>query len=420
MVGQTDVAGLTISWYLPSLQLSDSSAGLGRGGARRGSALALNPHFPFAREVCALAKRIAIAYGISIESDLTSDEIHLMQPAKRVDLDRLFGFPVRTKTLLALHCLGGNVGTTILYRSVPGVSAASVKAVVAKLRRLGILSIQDGTVGVAVTPWRRELLSLLSAFGKYDKAFRNGVRTLAKERVKRAKRQFRYGLFGKEATQRVLCALAVHGPMSRSTLEARAHIFGDHRIFGRLKKMGLLIHKTTRHQTTVAFNASHPMFEPLRAYLLDLCGVAAEDASSVELRQVIPNASIDMLFATPLQLDVLVILYLAGEDGIDGADLSRLLPHHTVRNMVDKMWDFCAWGIAVEDPIDFGMIRYRLDRKFKHYIALKRLLEAVVAMYPSYRRVYKYRERLWPEPRATRERNRLARDESRNNQSALT
>jgi hypothetical protein len=63
------------------------------------------------------------------------------------------------------------------------------------------------------------------------------------------------------------------------------------------------------------------------------------------------------LFGTQLQLNVLIMLYLSGGDGVDGADLRRLLCQHDQRNMREKLWDFCAWDIAIEDQMDYGMIR---------------------------------------------------------------
>jgi hypothetical protein len=103
---------------------------------------------------------------------------------------------------------------------------------------------------------------------------------------------------------------------------------------------------------------------------------------------------------------VLIMLCMSGGNGLDDADLRRLLPQHDQRNMREKLWDFCAWGIAIEDQMDYGMIRYRLNPQLPYYKPLTTLLEAVVSMYPGYRRAYALRERLWPERRATRERNR--------------
>jgi hypothetical protein len=405
---RTDVAGLTASWYLPSLRKANGNVRLGKGGARRGCALALNPAFPLSREVRALADSIAKAYGIVVESDLTAEEAKLIRPNDRIDIYRLCGSPVRTKALFALHCLRRPVGTTVLYRSVPGESANSVKKVITTLKQLGIVAIEDGIVEFAETPWRKEFRALLRAFARHDPAFRDGVRALAKERTARAERQYRYGLFGKDATERVLRALALHGSMSRDELEARAQIFGDHRILGRLKKMGLLIHRTVKHRTMIALNASHPVFETLRAYLLESGAIAPENAATVALREPSASFSVKTLFATQLRLEVLVMVHLSDHEGIDGADLKRLLPQHTARDMVDKLWDFCALGLVVENPMDFGMIRYRLDPKFKHYRALTSLLDAIVKMHPQYRRVYAHREDIWPAYRATRERNRKA------------
>jgi|SRR5580692_41416 hypothetical protein len=113
------------------------------------------------------------------------------------------------------------------------------------------------------------------------------------------------------------------------------------------------------------------------------------------------------------QLDVLVMVYLSGNDGIDGADLRRLLPQHNPRNMRDKLWDFCAWEIAIEDEMEFGMIRYRLNAEFPQCEALTALLDAVMEMCPNYQRAYALWEDLWPERRATRERNRYARPKRR-------
>lgn len=101
------------------------------------------------------------------------------------------------------------------------------------------------------------------------------------------------------------------------------------------------------------------------------------------------------------------MLNLANKDGIDGSDLKRLLPQHTVRNLVDKVWDLCRLGILIEDPMDFGMIRYRLDPNYPQHSTLKKLLAAIVRMHPVFAKAYAMRARLWPEYRATRELNRV-------------
>ncbi len=82
-----------------------------------------------------------------------------------------------------------------------------------------------------------------------------------------------------------------------------------------------------------------------------------------------------------------------------------------MRNLIDKAWDFCALGIATEEPMDSGMIRYRFNTDYECYRELTDLLQAVSRMHPEYPRAYRMREALWPERRATRERNRRRRHE---------
>ncbi|MGA8576050.1 MAG: hypothetical protein WB609_10295 [Candidatus Cybelea sp.] len=158
----------------------------------------------------------------------------------------------------------------------------------------------------------------------------------------------------------------------------------------------------------VALNPAHPIYSPLCDYL------KAKHKLKMADTQPAPGVgsmrlSADTLFGTALRMNVLAMLYLAGDEGIDGADLTRLLPQHDRGAMLQKIWDFCGLGIVVENAMSFGVIRYSLDPAFDCHEQLRALLAAVVKIYPNYKRTYEHREVLWPQNRATRERNRGAR-----------
>jgi hypothetical protein len=408
-VEKLDAAGLTTSWQLPNLKVG-TGIKIGKGRARRGMCAALNPAFPLGPQVQKLAQRIAEAYEMAIDSDVSSEEAALLPHDEQTDVYRLCGSAIKTKTLLALELLRGRTRTHTLYHSVPDESIDCVKGIVRSLMRLGIVTIGDGDVRFADTPWRRELRALLRALLAYDPAFAEASRLKLAQKRRLTKGYHRHGLFGKNAAQRYLCELAVHGPLSRSKIAGRAKLSGDWQLIERFTKMGILTRTGASRGSKYALNAAHPLYKPLRRYLLQLQGLPVTLTSQEEVATPGPSFSVDTLFGTQLQLDVLVMVYLSGSEGIDGADLRRLLPQHNQRNMRDKLWDFCAWEIAIEDEMDFGMIRYRLNAEFPQYEALTALLDAVGEMYPNYQRAYALREELWPERRATRERNRDARN----------
>lgn len=405
-----DAAGLTTSWQLPNLK-PGKGVTIGKGRARRGICVAINPAFPLANDVQRLARRIAETYDIAIADDLHPGEAEPVPAHEPIDMYRLCGSAVKTKTLLTLECLRGRTRSHTLFHGVPDEPLSGVKGMVRSLVALGIVTNVDGEVRFAATPWRNELRKLLRAFLDREPAFGVVVRKQAAQKKQRTKGYQRYGLFGKNAALRLLCNLAASGPLARSKLEARASLGTSWHLYERFANMGILTRAGSQRRSRYALNAAHPLYTPLVRYFLELQGLE-KPAATDEVRTPNPSFSAERLFGTQLQLDVLVMLYLADDDGIDGADLRRLLPQHNQRNMREKLWDFCAWDVAVEDEMDFGMIRYRLNKAFPQYRALTAILAAVVKMYPNYQRAYALREYLWPEYRASREQNRSKRPQS--------
>jgi hypothetical protein len=403
-VRKLDAAGLIVEWQLPNIK-PGPAVKIGKGRARRGIALALNSAFPLAKEVRKLAKAVANEFELSIQCDMSPAERALAPAVATFDMDRLCGSPVSTRTLMTLACFRGAVPTSIVYRCVPGHSAGAAKSVAERLERLGILAVSDGKLSFADAPWMPAFRALLRAAVNSKPGFSAEVKQLSQQKAERAKTQARFHLFGKSATERALCALARCGIMTRTELNAQAHLFADHSIFIRLRRMGLIVHLTLNHRTQISLNAAHPAFEALRNFLLRIQGVDSRNPDRRYLERH-SNFSAEQLFGTKLRLSVLIMLHLSGDDGIDGSDLKRLLPQHTVRNLVDNAWSFCALDIAIEKPMDFGMIRYRLNPEYPHYESLEALLSALVIMYPQYERIFALRSRLWPPRRATREKNR--------------
>lgn len=92
-------------------------------------------------------------------------------------------------------------------------------------------------------------------------------------------------------------------------------------------KMGLILHTVEKRRSSISFNSAHPIFRSLRAYLVRLQGVGS-DRAPIHSKERMATYSVDALFGTKLRLGVLVMLYLAGDEGIDGTDMARLLPQH--------------------------------------------------------------------------------------------
>jgi hypothetical protein len=313
---------------------------------------------------------------------------------------------VKTKTLLTLECLRGSARSHTLYHCVPDEPLSGVKGMVRSLVALGIVTNVDGAVAFAATPWRSDLRRLLRAFLQHDPQFVAAVQREQRQKKERTAGYQRYGLFGKPATARLLSTLSAYGPLTRSKLEARAGLGTDWQLLERLTAMGIVTRTGKQRLSRYALNAAHPLYAPLRRYFLALQGLTLRSAPRETVATRLPKYSAETLFGTQLQLDVLVMLYLSGDDGIDGSDLHRLLPQHNATNMRHKVWDFIRWGLAIEDDPDYGVIRYRLNKEFPHLTTLRKLLDGVLAMYPHYQKAHALRESLWPKFRAARERNR--------------
>jgi len=402
---KNDAAGVTTDWQLPNLK-PGKGLQIGKGRARRGICVALNPAFPFVAEVRKLATSIAKTYDVTIDGDLHPHKLADLPSNPDVDIYRLCGSAVKTKTLLTLECLRGSARSHTLYHCVPDKPLSGVKGMVRSLVALGIVTNVDGTVAFAATPWRSDLRRLLRAFLAHEPQFVAAVRREQRQKNERTRGYQRYGLFGKNAAVRLLSTLSAHGPLTRSKLEARAGLGTDWQLLERLAGMGIVTRTGKQRLSRYALNAAHPLYAPLRRYFLALQGLTLRSAPRETVATRLPKYSAETLFGTQLQLDVLVMLYLSGDDGIDGSDLRRLLPQHNTTNMRHKLWDFIRWGLAIEDDPDYGVIRYRLNREFPNLEPLTKLLDAVLAMYPHYERAYGLRETLWPVNRATRERNR--------------
>ncbi len=340
-VAKRDVAGLMTSWRLPYLQVKRAS-GVGRGKAQRGYALALNPAFPLALPVRCLIRRIAKVYALAVDGDISPSEAALIASNERVEVYRLFGSRVRTKMLIALYCLQGRARSSTLYHAVPNESPFSVKGVVAACIRSGILVKSNGEVRFADTTWSKELRALLRAFVKYDPSLTATVHASAKVQAERVSRHHEYGLFGKRGTERVLNALAALGPQSLSRLHAHAQAARVELIVERFRRMGLVTRSSVESGRRIALNAAHPIYEPLRTYLIERQGLSVADIPNRGLLKEHSKFSVNKLFATTPRLNVLIMLHLAGDEGIDGADLLRLLPQHNRPAMLQKVWDFCS------------------------------------------------------------------------------
>lgn len=272
----------------------------------------------------------------------------------------------------------------------------------------GILESERGEIRLSSTPWTKELRALLSAFVGQQPQFKDTVRTMARLKRDRTAGRNQYGLFGKGGAERVLCALVSHGRQTLTALFERSRADRGELVIRRLEKIGLLTVQRDTRNTYVSLHRAHPIYKPLANLLKAKHGLKLARTTNTSNAAAV-KFSADSLFFTSLRMDVLAMLYLAGDEGIYGADLKRLRPHHDRGAMLQKIWDFCGLGFVVEDAMDFGVVRYRLNLQCIGYRQFCALMAAVVEMYPHYERTYAHREVLWPSHRATRERNRQVR-----------
>jgi hypothetical protein len=387
----TDAAGLTTSWRLPNRRGS------------RGFAVALNPSFPLVQEAHALLCQMAKTYRIRILSDATDAERELVQSRTTYNLDLMFGSRVRTKTLAALECLNGRARWSELVYSVPDVHPGSVKRVLNDCVRNGILAKVKSGIAFANVPWRPELRSLLRAYARTNTGFLDCVKDLAKSKKHRTSSHRTYALFGKPASERLLSALAQKGPMTPGRLIQQTQIHLNAYSIRKFVGMGIIARESSMKGGRLALNAKHPIFAPLRDYLLLATGLDPRAVLAETFAGPGPF-SVKELFGTELRLDVLMMIFLAEDEGMNGLDLLRLLPQHDRRTMMQKIWQFTEKGIVLEDDMAGGIIRYRLNPDFKLYQALCTLLGAIVLAWPRFEKTYDCRRELWPDGRLARER----------------
>jgi hypothetical protein len=341
---------------------------------------------------------------VRLRSDLTPVESAAIPPRTGVNAELTFGSRTRTRTLATLERLGGRARPNILYRSVPGEYPKVVQKVVAAFLTCGVLTKTESGIAFASTKWRRHLRRYLRSYLNLNEEFSLHVKALAKSCREITKGYQRFGLFGRWASERILRTLAREGPMPVIRLAAVARTILYHEPISRFVRIGLLCRDGKGRGSRIGFNSKHPIYKSLRHYLLCTDGLDPRRLPSKD-HGVVCDFSLDGLFGSDLQRDVLIMLHLAGEEGVDSADLLRLLPQYDRHTVVDRIWDLCE-GIAVEKHIDGGIIRYGLDQGHRLYKPLRSLLQAIVDEWPEYQDSYDGRSTLWPELRHTREVNR--------------
>jgi hypothetical protein len=128
-------------------------------------------------------------------------------------IDLLFGTKHRTQLLVTLEVLGGQAGRNTLLMSMPGKSIGVKHNTIRTLFRDGVLQRRAGMVAFVDMLRIDALRRLLRAYLRENLACRSMIKRRSALFRKAVKKQRHYGLFAKSATERMLTALAINGPM---------------------------------------------------------------------------------------------------------------------------------------------------------------------------------------------------------------
>ncbi len=393
-----DRAGLTTKWTLPYR------------GVRRGDAVALNPAFPLMREVRAVLTSLAKQYDVRTANDMTPAEIGLLTARHDCDTSIILGSRIRTKIFAVLEIFGGRIEVGRLQRIVPDEVQSSVAGEVINCVKNGILIKVGGQVRFPDAPWRPPLRKLLRAFVAFHPDFKPRVMECEVARRRSLDDAKDWALFGKHRAERVLMALAKYGPMTPLKLQTVAKRTGGFDVVGRLAKTGIVSDTGKGRARRVGLNPAYPVYRELRRCLLSLQGLEPSRVRTQPGRATPGPYAPEIVFGTKPRLWVLLMLHLAGEEGIAMVDLKRSRPQHDYNAMWNKVLKFEEAGI-VKARVEGQYIKYLLDPAFPHYKPLDDLLAAIVRGFPELKakELFRGRERLWPHGRVVAERNRRLR-----------
>lgn len=190
-----------------------------------------------------------------------------------VDIEALFGTHIRTRTLVALHVLGGEDNMGRMQRNVLEHFAGRVRVALEGFVEEGILVRVGKTVRFNPSlEWLPELRALLQALAARMPEVSGYAKHMDRVRdMGDAGTAHAYGtkfrLFGSRVNQALLAALALYGPSNVMKICAAAGAVTT-RAIDPLVESGLVARTRSRNGRThdiFSLNAAHPTYRELRA-----------------------------------------------------------------------------------------------------------------------------------------------------------
>jgi hypothetical protein len=396
---ENDKAGISVQWHIP-------------GAANGAMGIALNPGSPLLNQMRRLLNRLCDVYDINFNFGLevyrnVKERVVIRKVKRAFNADLLFGSKSRTYLLATLELLGGETGSYALFMSMPGDSIGVKRDTIARLVRDGIIQRKAGTVSFVDSPWSDALRRLLRAYLRENA----DCRSLIKQRIgffrKTLEERTSYGLFAKSATERMLTALAVNGPMRIGRLSEAIMARVDGMNMSKFQSDGIVVISKKPGATTVSLNAAHPAYAELRALLLAILGKRRAAGCASDLRSEPLSSDVTYLFTTSLRLDVLAMLAVCEGGETDSSSLSLLCPSHDRGVIRERLKSFEAMGIVMK-RWSAGVCLYRLDSNYLHSAELRRLLNRIADLRPHYRSIAQVEEELFKPHRAARQRKIVA------------
>jgi hypothetical protein len=401
-LAKSDFAGMIVVWKLPNRN---------RRG-QRGVAFALNPQFAFAKEVRALLLALGESFPFTATCDMTSRERQIPKRKRIYNLDRIFFFETRLRILQTLDILGGKAKIEHLADSTANMRLVAAKRLIAHLVKERILRKDGVYVQFPRAGWCSALRKLLRAHRKIENPdLEKGVRQ--RDRLVRSLRAkgARSTLFGRNATERVLTTLAVHGPLKPAEFERTALPGSPPYTVRRLMKSGVLarvkIVKGPPHHDyyMIGLNSAHPIYKELRSLLCAVAG--APPSRKPQLRDRRKEYGLDGLFGTAQRLNGFVSLATCIHQEVDPSTISRLFPEHDIGVITRNLRTWAAKDLLIR-RVEGLLTFYRFNPKHPYAKTLQVLLERIGQIWPEYNVLPKLEIDLYPERRAKIE-QRLAR-----------
>lgn len=362
-----DRSGLVLSWSL----------------GQRGTAVALNPHYPLLRELRSLLRALSVEYGLGITTTLTAREGTTLPTSvvPESDLTYLFHTPLRTATLVALEALGGQTTLINLAQCAPKQFYHSVVTAVNHFVKERVLERDGEGVRFRDRSWTQELRNLLRAYLRVDRRTHEEIRRDAAAERARPRKYDKFELLGPKNVERALIALAQNGPMSYARVMAMSKTSADAGI-AVFERMGLVLSHRDGRRRILSLNRRHPIYREFRALLISIGGPTTVQAS----RDLAHDADfrIDNLFGKDLRTAVLLTLRAERCGEMDAASVCRLLPQHDGGKVRAALRRFHKIGVVTRRRWK-TLVYYSFNEEYTHYEALQALLSGAIRHWPAYK-----------------------------------